>query len=48
MQLDDLEDAIEVDVDCIADGTDVIVGTPFDRAIIVTYGKRASEMRSYL
>lgn len=30
----------------ISDGTDVIVGTPFDRAINVTYGKRASEMRS--
>lgn len=30
----------------ISDGTDVIVGTPFDRPINVTYGKRASEMRS--
>ncbi len=30
----------------ISDGTDVVVGTPFDRAINVTYGKRASEMRS--
>ncbi len=30
----------------ISDGTDVIVGTPFDRAINVTYGKRASEMRT--
>lgn len=30
----------------ISDGTDVIVGTPFDRAINITYGKRASETRS--
>ena len=30
----------------VSDGTDVIVGTPFDRPINVTYGKRASEMRS--
>ncbi len=30
----------------ISDGTDVIVGTPFDRPINVTYGKRASEMRT--
>lgn len=30
----------------ISDGTDVIVGTPFDRPINVTYGKRASEMRA--
>jgi hypothetical protein len=30
----------------VSDGTDVIVGTPFDRAINVTYGKRASEMRT--
>ncbi len=30
----------------VSDGTDVIVGTPFDRPINVTYGGRASEMRS--
>ena len=30
----------------ISDGTDVIVGTPFDRPINVTYGKRASETRA--
>jgi hypothetical protein len=30
----------------VSDGTDVIVGTPFDRPINVTYGKRASEMRT--
>lgn len=30
----------------ISDGTDVIVGTPFDRPINITYGKRASETRS--
>ncbi|MBI5803047.1 MAG: hypothetical protein HZA92_20285 [Verrucomicrobia bacterium] len=30
----------------VSDGTDVIVGTPFDRPINITYGKRASEMRS--
>jgi|GEM_PF-997541 len=30
----------------VSDGTDVIVGTPFDRAINVTYGKHASEMRT--
>ena len=28
----------------VSDGTDVIVGTPFDRPINVTYGKRATEM----
>ncbi|MFA6545386.1 MAG: hypothetical protein WCS99_13290, partial [Limisphaerales bacterium] len=30
----------------VSDGTDVVVGTPFDRPINITYGKRASEMRS--
>lgn len=30
----------------ISDGTDVVVGTPFDRPINVTYGKRASELRT--
>ncbi len=30
----------------ISDGTDVIVGTPFDRPINVTYGKRSSELRT--
>ncbi len=30
----------------ISDGTDVVVGTPFDRPINITYGTRASEMRS--
>lgn len=30
----------------ISDGTDVVVGTPFDRPVNVTYGKRASELRT--
>ena len=30
----------------ISDGTDVIVGTPFDRPINITYGKRTGEMRT--
>jgi len=30
----------------ISDGTDVVVGTPFDRPINVIYGKRASELRA--
>lgn len=38
--------ATNLTVVLISDGTDVIVGTPFDRPINVTYGKRASEMRS--
>lgn len=38
--------ATNLTVILISDGTDVIVGTPFDRAINVTYGKRASEMRA--
>lgn len=38
--------ATNLTVILISDGTDVIVGTPFDRPINVTYGKRASEMRT--
>lgn len=38
--------ATNLTVILISDGTDVIVGTPFDRPINVTYGKRANEMRS--
>ena len=38
--------ATNLTVILVSDGTDVVVGTPFDRAINVLYGKRASEMRA--
>jgi hypothetical protein len=38
--------ATNLTVILVSDGTDVVVGTPFDRPINVLYGKRASEMRS--
>ena len=38
--------ATNLTVILISDGSDVIVGTPFDRPINITYGQRAQELRA--
>ena len=38
--------ATNLTVILVSDGTDVVVGTPFDRAINILYGKRGSELRA--